>query len=210
MANINAPKGFVPIRHLNGSPWNGQVTPAFLPTSDGTAVFVGDVVKYAGSSGTVGVTVNGKDMEGVPTVNVITASTTGQDIFGVVVGFLPDPDALSTKYRPASKARVALVVTDPTVIYEVQEDADTTPIAAASIGLNTAIITTAGSTTTGVSQMQLDSSAVATTSTLPVKVLGLVKRPDNHFNTGGSGTDPAKFEVMFNTGAFMPNTSGVA
>jgi len=45
MANINAPKGFIPVRHLTGSPWNGQVTPAFVPSSDATAIYVGDAVK---------------------------------------------------------------------------------------------------------------------------------------------------------------------
>jgi len=58
------------------------------------------------------------DMEGVPTIARITASTTGQDIFGVVVGFLPNPTSLQNKHRAASTNAVALVVTDPTVIYE--------------------------------------------------------------------------------------------
>ena len=208
MANIDAPKGFVPVRHMNGSAWNGQLQMFLIPSSDGTAVFVGDIVKTAGSSGAAGTVVNGIDVEGMQTVALATAGTTGQDIVGVVRGFLPDFTDLTKKHRAASTARIALVVTDPTVVYEVQEDADTTPIAAASVGLNVAYTTTAGNSTTGVSKMEIDSTTVATTATLPLKVLGLAKRPDNAFNTGGAGTDKAKFEVVFNTGLFMPNTAG--
>lgn len=209
MANLNAPKGLVPLRHINGSPYNGQFQYFYVPASDGTAIYVGDVVKTAGTSGAAGVFVNGMDMEGVQAVIRVSGGTTGQDIVGVVKGFLPDPTALQTKHRAASTARVALVVTDPTVIYEIQEDAVSTPVAAASVGLNAAFTTTAGSATTGVSGIELDSDSVATTATLPLKVVGLVKRPDNAFNTGGAGTDKAKFEVLLNTGLFAPNVAGV-
>lgn len=208
MANVNAPKGFVPVRHLDGSAYNGQFELFLIPSSDATAVFVGDIVKQAGSSGAAGTVVNGMDCEGMATVALATAGTTGQDIVGVVRGFLPDPTDLTKKHRAASTNRIALVVTDPSVVFEVQEDADTTPIAAASIGLNVAYTTTAGNATTGVSAMEIDSTSVATTSTLPFKVIGLTKRVGNAFNTGGSGTDKAKFDVVLNTGIRMPNVAG--
>lgn len=206
--NKDAPKGFIPVRHLNGSPWNGLTQQFLVDSGDGTAIYIGDPVKLAGSSGAAGQIVNGVNCEGMATVARDTSGTTGQATVGVVVGFLPDPTALQKNYRVASTSRIALVVTDPTVVYEIQEDADTTPIAAASVGLNCAIATTAGSTTTGVSKMVLDSSTVATTSTLPVKIIGLVPRPDNALSL--DTTDKAKFEVIFNTGAYMPNVAGVA
>lgn len=208
MANVNRPQGLRPLRHVDGSAWNGAVMPFLIPSSDGTAVYVGDLVKNQGAAAAAGTVVNGMDCEGMWQAIRISGGTTGQDVLGVVVGFLPDPTNLMTKHRAASTNRIALVCVDPTVVYECQEDADTTPIAAASVGLNAAITTTAGSATTGLSGMEIDSTSVATTATLPLKVLGLVKRPDNAFNTGGSGTDKAKFEVMLNTGAFMPNTAG--
>jgi len=49
------------------------------------------------------------------------------------------------------------------------------------------------------SAYSLDSSATATTSTYPFKLLGLVKRPDNAL--GLSSTDLAKFEVVLNYSA---------
>ena len=207
MANINAPKGFIPVRHLHGSSWNGETKMYLIPSTDATAVFVGDLVKMAGSSGAAGTVVAGLDCEGMPTAALATAGTTGQDLLGAVVGFLVDPTNLAQKYRLASTNRIALVVVDPTVVYEVQEDAVGSNLAAGDVGSNIPYTTTAGSTTTGVSKMEIDSSAIATTSTLPFKVLGLVKRPDVAF--GLASTDHAKFEVMLNTGIMMPNTAGV-
>ena len=208
MANLMAPKGLRPIRHLSGSPWNGAVQAYLVPSTDGTALFVGDVVKGSGSAAAAGVVVNGIDCEGMNQCIRDTSGTTGQETLGVVVGFMPDPDALMNKHRLASTNRIAYVCVDRDVVYEVQEDADTTPIAAASIGLNCSLTTTAGNTTTGISKVALDSSAVATTATLPVKVLGLSKRVGNALNTGGSGVDAAWFEVVLNTGILMDNIAG--
>lgn len=210
MANINAPKGFIPKRHLDGSAFNGQLVPYLVPAADSTVIGIGDVVVTGPTAGTVGLVVSGMDCEGMPAVTRATVGTTGQNIVGVVCGFLVDPTNLGLKYRPASTARIALVCNNPTVIYEVQEDAVTTPLAAADIGLNAAITLTAVNTATGVSAMTVTSASKAVTATLPLKLLGLAKRPDNNFNTGGAGTDPAKFEVMFNTGLYMPNSVGVA
>lgn len=211
MANINAPSGFKPKRHLTGSPYNGQYQTFLLDSGDGTAVFVGDVVKLAGSSGVAGQVVSGMDVEGVPTVTKATGVVNaGTSIVGVVVGFSADPLALQNKYRVASTSRLAMVVTDPTVVYEVQEDAVTTPIAAASVGLNATFNGGSGTTSTGVSTATIVSSTVAGTSTFPVRILGLVKRPDNAFNTGGAGTDPAKFEVVFNATGLSVGGAGIA
>lgn len=208
MANINAPKGFTAKRHLDGAPFNGALVPYLLPSGDATVVGVGDVVVTGGSAGTVGQVVSGMDVEGMPTITRATVGTTGQNIVGVVAGFLVDPTNLALKYRPASTNRIALVITDPTVVYECQEDALVTPLAAADIGLNIAYTLGAASTTTGLSGMLLDSDSKAATATLPWKLIGLVKRADNNFNTGGAGTDQAKFEVVLNTGAMMPNVVG--
>ena len=208
MANTVAPKGFIPVRQKDGSGWNGQVTPYLIPSSDGTAVFIGDVVKTAGSSGAAGTVVNGMDCEGMQTVIKVATGATGQDIVGVVVGFLPDPTNLFNKYRLASTNRVALVSDANDVIYEIQEDAVTTPIAAASIGLNASFNIGSGNTTTGVSTATIISANVATTAAFPMKLLGLTKRVGNAFNTGGSGVDTATFDVLLNTGLFKPNIVG--
>lgn len=196
MPQASAPKGLVPVRHMNGSPWNQQVQ-AFLHSSgDSVAIYVGDPVKAAGSSGAAGTIVAGQDCEGMMTAARDTAGTSAVSTIGVAVGFSPDPTNLMKRHCAASENRIVYVVTDPTVIYEVQEDAATTPIAAASVGLNVSLVTTAGSTTTGNSGMILDSDSVATTSTLPLKVLGLSKQVGSTLSTATN--DYAKFEVVFN------------
>lgn len=213
MANINAPKGFVPLRHLDGAPFNGQLTPFLLPSGDGNACFIGDVVKWGGSAGTAGQVVAGMNVEGMPTLATYAATTAvavGTSIAGVVRGFLVDPTNLTLKYRVASTNRIALVVTDPSVCYECQEDAVTTPLAAADIGNLVSFNTGTGSTVTGVSGTQLVSASKNTTSTLPWLLRGLVPRADNAFNTLGAGTDPAKFEVVLNASGTSLGGVGVA
>jgi hypothetical protein len=206
MANAIAPRGLRPVRHLNGSPWNGQTEAFLIDSGNNTAVFVGDIVKQAGSAGVAGQVVNGMDVEGMATVILAAGGTSGADIVGVVVGFLPDPTALGTKHRLASTSRIALVCTDPSVVYEVQEDAVGGNFDADDIGLLVAFTTTAGNSTTGISKMALDSSDLTATSGYPLKLLGLSKRVGNAF--GLSTTDAGWFEVMFNTGVRMPNVVG--
>jgi hypothetical protein len=66
-----------------------------------------------------------------------------------------------------------------------QEDGAGDPLEIADIGQNVDIINGGGSTTTGLSGMEIDSSTHATTNTLPLRLLGLVDRPDNEYVSGG-------------------------
>jgi len=209
MANQVAPRGFTPKRHMNGSPFNGQSQLMLIPSSDGTACFVGDVVILQGAAAAAGVVVNGVPCEGLQQVIKASTGATGQNIAGVVMGFLPDPTNLALRYRAASTNRLALVCTDMSVIYQVQEDAVTTPIAAASVGLNMTFNVGAGNTGSGQSTATLVSSVVTNLATAPLKLIGLAKVTGNAFNTAGAGTDPGTFEVVFNTGVYMPNVVGV-
>jgi hypothetical protein len=209
MANIDAPSGFKPVRYLSGAPYTGAHTQMAVLSGDATALFVGDLVKLAAASGVAGVFINGQDTEGMPACIKDTSTTTGQTIWGVVVGFLPDPTNLTLKYRAASTNRIALVVPVQGVVFEAQEDATTSQLAAADMNLNIGITQTAGSTTTGISAVELTSNSKNTTITLPCRLLGLAKRSGNAFNTAGADTDNAKFEVIFNTYAYADNTVGV-
>lgn len=202
MANTDRARGLIPVQHANGSPWNGKVN-MYLVT-DTNAMYIGDVVKHGGTAGAAGAVVYGQDVEGMPTIVRCTDGTGTTDTpVGVVVGFLPLQPVQDVNYKAADGTdRIALVVDDYDVIFEVQEDATTTPIAAASIGLNVMFSTTAGSTVTGTSGMEIISTLVAATTTHPLRIVGLSKRVDNNLNTGGAGTDNAKFLVRFNQHAF--------
>jgi hypothetical protein len=160
MANVDRVNGFKPVKHLNGSPYNGAYTEYAVAAGDGTALFVGDAVKLAGSA----------DADGVATV--IAAAATNP-VVGVVVGFTP-------QYRAASTARKVYVADARDLVFEVQADA---AIAVTSVGLNTDLVATSGgSTVTGASGMELDASEVATTATLVFKILGFPRRADNEIN----------------------------
>lgn len=209
MANNIAPLGFRPVRHVDGTPYNGSHQLFLVDSGDATAIGIGDLVKIAGDSGTAGQVVHGMNVEGMPTAILAVAGTSGLDLLGPVVGFLADPTAINPpQYRLASTSRVAMVCTDRSVIFECQEDAITTPIAHGSVGLNVAYTTTAVSTATGLSKQCIQSSTVATTATLPLKVIGLTARVGNAFNVGGSAVDPGTFDVMLNTGAYQGNNQG--
>lgn len=190
MANISKVRGFIPVKHLNGSPYNGQANVYATSASDSTALFVGDTVKILTDA----------NAQGIQYVTAHTAGTTtvGEACMGVVVGVINtklDPVtgkmtngsiALDTpQYRPASTAQYVLVADSSDIVFEVETGNSTVTtgsnFAVASVGLNANVIAGAGSTVTGTSAYQLDcgSTGMGTTATLPFKILGVVQRPDN-------------------------------
>jgi len=99
-----------------------------------------------------------------------------EQLLGAIVGIY-DENMDPAKYIAASAAgdgTVAgyLMVADhPHQEFLCQEDADTTPIALASHGHNADVITTtAGSTATGLSAFEIDSSSSGTSADLQVKL----------------------------------------
>ncbi len=192
MANVDRASGLSPVRHVAGAPWNGQAQRFAVLASDATALFVGDVVKHAGTA----------DVNGVPAVTRATTNT--DQMIGVVVGFIPDYSNLNIpgQYRAASTARYALVCTDPTVIYEVQAEG---AVVVADTGLNVGLTFTAGSTATGTSGMEADMATKATTVTLPLKIFGWVQRPDVDIADSAN----MKLQVLLNNNGLANNTVGV-
>lgn len=188
MANTSRINGFRPVKYLNGAAWNGQANLYFLPSGNATATFVGDLVKADATGDT---TAAGGLALGVQ--SVIQGAAAGA-VIGVIVGFAIDPTNLNTpQYRTASTGRYVYVVDDPNVIFESQEDAVGGALTAADVGLNVDFIVGSGSTTTGASAMQVDSSTAATGATVPLKIVGFTRRPDNEV---GSAT--AKVLVKIN------------
>jgi hypothetical protein len=192
MPNVDRPQGLVPVKNIHG-PWSGQVNMYLIASGDGTATFVGDLVKLAGSAGAAGTEVNGIDVEGMPTV---VQSAAGDLHVGVVVGFLPDFSNLMLRHRSASTNRIALVCDDPDTIFEIQEVSGGTPLAATEVGLNVNVVVGSGSTTTGLSASELNNSGEATTADLDLKILGLAPRPDNAIG------EHAKWLVQINTHSY--------
>jgi len=173
MPNISKINGFRPVKDLVGNPWNGKVRTYAVPASDGTALFVGDLVKLAGTA----------DANGIPGITQAAASNA---CVGVVVGFAPNFANLNAApYRLASTLSYAFVCDDPNVLFEAQEDGVTDPLEMVDVGLNVNFVVGAGSTTTGQSGMQIDSDTEATGATLPLKLMQPKQSPDNELVAAG-------------------------
>lgn len=185
MANVNAPFGLRPVMHKDGSPYNGSVTPYYIQSDYATALYVGDPVVKTGTSNTAAVKVPGGGNFGIGTLPSINKTAAGdvdgmtKAITGVIVSFSPLATDLTKNYNPASTARVAYVCDDPDVIFEIQADG---AVPAASMGLNAVLIyTQSGSTTTGLSGAELDttSDAPAADASNQLTILRAVNREDN-------------------------------
>lgn len=164
MANTSRVYGLRPVRHVDGSPWNGKLGRYFVPASDSTAIFQGDLVKLGGAL----------DSTGVPTVAKFVAGTDSAAV-GVAVGFSINPLNLnSPQYRAASTAQYVLIADGVDTVYEIQSGVAATPT---TLTQNAQVADAGGSTTTGQSGMTITS--FATTATLPLKCLGAVQRVDN-------------------------------
>lgn len=180
MSNVSRVNGFRPARHVDGSPWNGQLTKYFVSGSDATAIFNGDLVKLAAVS----------DATGVQGVTKFVAGTDSAAV-GVVVGVAINPLNLNNpQYRLASTATYVYVSDSPDTMYEVQAD---TAISATGFNKNINVQDAGGSTTTGVSGETVQVSTINTTATLPLKIMGASQKVDNDITSAAS-----KVLVMIN------------
>lgn len=193
MASVLA--GFRPVKHMNGSPYNGQLTRYMISASESGAVNVGDLVVLSDSNALVDPT------GGVYPAVERAGSGTAAAIVGAVVGFEVDYSNLNTgSFRAASTRRVALVADSSDLIFAAPQDGVGGVIAAASVGLNVAVALGSASTTAPwASGMTVDSSTVATTSTLPLQIMGITASPDNDET---STARPAEVLVRINTHAY--------
>jgi hypothetical protein len=184
MANADTPFGLRPLRHRSGAPYNGAANPYYIPVGYGTALFIGDPVTKTGTANTAAVAVPGLGKFAIATLPEINRTTVGDNnsITGVIVGFSARPSSLDQNYNPASTERVAFVADDPDLVFEIQADG---AIPATSIGLNAVLIAThAGSTVTGVSGHELDttSDVPAADASNQLMILRQVNRADNEPN----------------------------
>ncbi len=177
MANANKPSGLSPVRYLNGANWNGAANVYSIAASYATALYIGDPVISSGTA----------DANGVPGIAIYGG--TGA-IRGVIVGLgtqeqvIANVGDLTKTYHPASdpSAWYALVVDDPNVIFEVQENSNGTALAATEVGLNTVLKSGTGNGyVSGWLLSSYTDATPATTNTLAIRLLGLARRSDNAF-----------------------------
>ena len=192
MATSATPYGARPINTTSASgSFTGKVQHIKIASAYGTAIFYGDFVKLV-TAGTIE-----KD-----------TGTTACTPIGIFLGCkYTDPSTNQMTFNqtwPASTAAsdaAGYVLTDPNVLFQMQGDG-TLPQTA--LGANYAVIQTAGSTTIGNSKNAVDVSTVATTNTLPIRLVDFVDGPTS--SVGDSYTDVV---CKINVGHQLVNTTGI-
>ena len=202
MANSNTPIGLQPIKNLSGEP---RTNFYYIPSSYGTALFIGDPVVKTGTSNTTNIVAGQREFNAgtLPEINRVAAGA-GNPLTGVIIGFLPNYDDTSKNFNPASTEAIAIVADDPNQLFEMQEESAGTPLAATSVGLNANVVyAEAGSTITGFSGAEIDTTTPDTTQNFQLKILRLIDRVDNAVG------QHAKWLVKINQHTESDNTAGI-
>lgn len=191
MANADTPRGFEPVRMLDGSKiptWDFPVD-----ASNVTAIFLGDAVK-AEADGFI----------------APLAANDGDVALGVVVG-IKDLDgnsaghpngAVSTKHLPGSTAGIiSVALALPSALFQIQSDSGTN-VNEADRFQTANHLATAGDTVTSQSRHELDASDIGTGAQL--KIIDKVDRPNNDW-----GEDNVDLLVTFQESFWYDGTAGV-
>ena len=168
MANKDAAFGLKPARMMGGAPYSGCQSRYRIASNQSGAIFQGDLVKQL-TGGTVS---RAAASSTVPVVGVFngvqyTDPTTKEQVF-------------SNHYPGSIVASdiIAFIIDDPNVVFEIQAD-DTFPVADLFGNFDIVDQSTTGDTTSGRSNMELDVTTGATTTTLPLKAIDISQDPDN-------------------------------
>ena len=166
MANVDKAFGLKPLGNLSATGAQKQYG-YNIDDNQAGAIFQGDLVTI----------VNGSVVKFLPATHAAALGvfngcnyvdpTTGKPIFS---NYYPGSVNITQGVIQAD------VIDDPNQLFIIQADAS---VVQANIGKNADIIGTGGSTTTGVSTMELDSSTIADTAALNLKIVGLYSVPGN-------------------------------
>ena len=123
--------------------------------------------------------------------------------------FYTDPSTSKPRFNntfpngTAASDAIAFVADDPDQLYICQQDSAVSTLVAADLNQNCDLVFGAGSTTTGISGVEIDSSSKNTTAALQVKLIDFYDVPsndatannsifvvkiNNHDMSGGTGT----------------------
>lgn len=173
MANVDAAFGFVPIRHMSGNaPRTNKYT---IASGLAENIFKGDMVIVVAAG----------------TITPHTATETNNiGVFAGVSYTAADGSYVYSEYWPSGTVAtdiIAYVYDDPYTVFKVQSDGAP---AVTNIGNCADVVAGAGSTLTGNSAFELNSTMG--TGTASCKIIALYDSPDNAFGTN------AVVEVLIN------------
>lgn len=168
----NAPQGLVPVRYLNGAPWNDATNEYPIASGYSSNIGKGDPVA-ALSDGTIGIGVAGATCRGV---------FMGCKFYQPDGTFRFQNNWIASTTIASNTTVMALIADDPNLVFNVQETDGSgnagTPLALADVNLN--INFRIGTPTSiGISTSSINNATENTTSTLNLKLLGLMPYPGN-------------------------------
>jgi hypothetical protein len=202
---VSAPYGLKPVNLIGGQVFAGATRLMEIASSNNvgyaTSIFYGDLVKRVSDgtiekdAGTTSATPCGVFL-GVSFTNGSTGQVQQQQFYPA-----------STPIKAGTKI-FAVVADDPDTLFQVVSCSSTTTVAAmgiTAIGTNIALIQNAGSTVTGNSAVAIDEGTQTTTSTLPIRIIDVVRDT-------ATGTDSfVEFIVKININSHQyTNPTGLA
>jgi len=169
MASTAAPYGLRPVNLIGGQPYAGSTRMLRINNAYSSNIFYGQAVSSNG--------------DGYVQAETGTSNVAVGGVVGVFVGCTyTDPNLkykIFKQYWPASTVATdaqAYVVDDPDVVMQIQADAAVTQ---AAVGANIGFSTFSGDTNTGNSETSADVDSLASTATLPLRIVGFVDGPDS-------------------------------
>ncbi len=194
---VSAPYGLKPINLIGGQVYAGSTRLMSIASGYNTSIYYGDVVKRVANG----------------TVEKDVGTTTATPV-GIFVGCTYTNPTTKQKqfaqYWPAGTVASdaqAYVVDDPDVLFKVASVSATTTVAFYGpdvVGANAALVQNTGSNTTGDSAIAIDGTSIATTASLPIRIVDIV--PDTSNSANGYCEFVCKFNAPYIVSTFT-NTS---
>lgn len=169
MAATAKPYGLRPINILGGQANSGSTRMYPISSAYATGMCYGDTVTI-GTDGFIA-KFTGTTTATIPPVGVFM----GCEYQSATQGLLQRNQWTASTAIPTGTKAWAYVVDDPDALFEVQADGT---VAQHGLGSNVSLIQTAGNTATGMSKVAISAASIATTATLPIRVVDFVRRPD--------------------------------
>jgi len=187
---IDKPYGLKPINLIGGQVYAGSTRLMSIASGYNTSIYYGDVVKRVANG----------------TVEKDVGTTTATPV-GIFVGCTYTNPTTKQKqfaqYWPAGTVASdaqAYVVDDPDVLFKVATVSTGTTVAfygPDAVGANAALVQNSGSNTTGDSAIAIDGTSIATTASLPIRIVDIV--PDTSNTSNGYCEFICKFNAPYVT-----------
>lgn len=199
MANLDAPNGFSPVRHLTGGTvrYTGGYT---IDSAEASSIFLGDAVILHATP------------DGGGFGNNIDVAAAGGTILGIFAGCqytAANGDVVWAKQWVGGTATLggapaeAFVYTDTNIVYSVQVDGS---IADTDITQFADLVAGAGNASTGVSGFEL--SATTATTIAQFQILGIASAPDGIYPADIASANP-RVEVQVAESLFKAWTGAI-